>query len=168
MKENSVNSNLNFPAQLSRYPDDENRRWEIVDDLYAKSVRAADPPKSDEVIRVDPTTAVCRSTEKKNDCAECGPVYRLVPHGQICVATGLIFVTLEEASSYDQLEEAFKAVGFTIEEQSPTGGFWLRHKSGSIKSALENYLAVSKLKQVKTTEPQFLSQRVGKRGKRRF
>jgi len=132
MKENSVNSNLNFPAQLFRYPDDEDRRWEIVDDLYAKSVSAADPPRSDEIIRIAPTTAVCRSTGEKNDCEKYTPVYRQVPHGQICVATGLIFVTLEEGSSPDHLEELLKKVGFAVDSQSPTGGAWLRHISGSI------------------------------------
>ena len=160
-----MKSNLNFPAQLFRYPKDEKHRWELVDELYAKCGVSDATPLNDEISRIDSTTAICRDNGKGTESFEWAPVYRLGQYGQISVATGLIFVTFAEGVSLEQVEERLKEAGFVVDNDSPDVGAWLRHESGSIKAALENYPAIICFKQILTAEPQFLMQRASKRGK---
>lgn len=166
-----MNSNFGFPIRLHRYPEGKNYRWELVAELYARLRVSENESIPDEIDRIGSNTVICRASkgseedfEYENDRA---PVYRLGQNGHKGAVTGLIFVTLNDGFTFEDCHDSLAEAGFVIEKQSPTGGGWLQHQSGSIKTALSCYLELSELEAIQTIEPQVLLQSVSKSSRRR-
>jgi len=161
VKGNSVNSKFGFPKRLARYPSDNDYHWELVEELYARLRVGQGESFPDEINRIGANTVICRATESseqevqyENDCA---PVYRLGSSGQTCVATGLIFVTLNDGCTFADSHDSLQEAGFTIEKQS-----------GSIELALNSYSLLSQLEAIRTSEPQILLRLSSKGRRKRF
>jgi len=155
--------NSDFPQRLFRFPKEANKKWELVNDLYAWLDLDRVEPLPDEVARIDPKTAICKVKENIEQVFQDGnqvaPVYRFGANGTLCVPTGLIFIILNEGCSIEECSEQISAAEFLIEKQSPAGGAWLRHQPGSIQSTLSCFGKLVEIEAVQSAEPQFLMQR---------
>lgn len=162
-----MHSSEEFPLRLCRFPEGDGPQWELVDEFYGRLLANRNATLPNEVARIDSNTVICRvslnSAEDARHIKENAPVYRLVPNGPLCVATGLVFVTLKDGFTLEQGCDSLKETGFVIDKQSPAGGAWLRHESGSISAALRCYLELGQLEAIRSVEPQFLVRRSKKK-----
>ena len=158
-----MSPNFAVPHRLYRLPHEENKEWELAEDLYARLGVASVGALADEVMRVDATTAVCRDNQKLDQAFQeddqFAPVYRLATSEQLCVATGLVFVILNEGFKLEDCIEQISNTEFSVEKRSPAGGAWLCHQSGLVVPALIRYEKLAEIEAIQSVEPQFLMQR---------
>ena len=164
-----MSSDLDFPVCIFRYPTEQNHhQWELVEQLYAWLEVDQDVSYPNEVGRIDASIIVCRVESNPADDDQVGsraPVYRAAS-GKICVATGLIFVALNEGFTIEDCQSDLNKAGFEIQKRSPAGGVWLGHQSGSIQAALSCYSALAEFKELQSVEPQLLMQRAARNSRR--
>ena len=154
---------FSFPRILSRFPTEANEKWELVVDLYALTDLDSAELVSGEVLRIDRKIAICSANTniervfQTND--QVAPVYCLANNGSLGVPTGLIFIVLCDNYCLEECKEKIMVAGFLVNNQSPTGGAWLGHKSDSIHSALNCYRDLVRIEEIESAEPQILMQR---------
>ena len=157
--------NKNYPKRLKFHSGGETHEWELVNGLIAKLNVQDEIPIEHEVMRLEPGIAISKVPDDQDSTEEGdneAPLYKVGTNGAPGVATGLIFVRPIDGIALEDCRESVKKAGFEIEKTSPSGGFWVRHQTGSIKASLIEYQKILEISDIQTAEPQLLMKRQSK------
>ena len=152
----------NYPAELEvRSSEGLAARYRLAPEFYADSSGERTPAANRLVAQLDENIAVLEGATPPGEAAQkrALPVYRAQPSGAFAVPTGRVWVRFADGVKAAEKNDAFKNLGFEIEE-SPAWApqaVWLRSSSGRIADALAALPELKGLTEVVQVEPQMLT-----------